>query len=267
MGDFFSEQRLTDIRCIDQMPAGHLSLGRVVAGLSIPEAIASVVNSDFQVIKFILLVATGEMMFFLWLVPVSNAAEIWKSRTHFENPFTTVTRTFRVAYTGHTLAAKSASLSYIDVWFALALMAALDAFAIVINFNRSLIHQFHYFVSLRMMSLAFIASFGFLLLYDSEHNMPQQLWRPVGVVLLCCALYYASIVVPERLHKLLPARGICASRGSLRGFCEQMCAFDLTWWRALMLAGINGAAGFVITTAVPAEWSMLNPVVHITWEV
>jgi hypothetical protein len=71
---------------------------------------------------------------------------------------------------GNNNTADSASLFYVDVWFALGLMAAVDAFVIVINFNRSLIHQFHYLISLRMMSLAFIISAAVLLLYGNEHN-------------------------------------------------------------------------------------------------
>jgi hypothetical protein len=45
-------------------------------------------------------------------------------------------------------------------------MAGVDAFAIVINFNRSLIHQFHYFISLRMALLAVIIPAAMLLLYN-----------------------------------------------------------------------------------------------------
>lgn len=146
---------------------------------------------------------------------------------------------------------------------------AVDAFAIVINFNRSLIHQFYYFVSLRMMSLAFIISAAVHLLNsNNEHNIPHWARRSAVIVsFLCYVLYMVSIFVLEKLHKLLPVRGIGASRGSLQKFSEQMCQFDLPWRRTLLFAVINGAVGFVLTSLVPAKWSMLNPVVHITWEV
>ncbi|KAJ2966462.1 hypothetical protein NQ176_g10140 [Zarea fungicola] len=46
-----------------------------------------------------------------------------------------------------------------------------------------------------------------------------------------------------------------------------MCCFDLPWRRTLLLSAINGAVGLALTTLVPAKWSMLNPALHITWEV
>lgn len=146
-------------------------------------------------------------------------------------------------------------------------MAAVDAFAIVVNFNRSLIHQFHYFVSLRMMVLAFILSTSAYFLHGNEHSAHHHVYRLAAAAFLGYALYAVSVLVLDKLHKLLPVRGIGESTGSLQKFSEHMCLFDLPWKRAIMLATVNGAVGFLLTTMVPAKWSILNPVVHITWEV
>lgn len=224
--------------------------------------------ADSSILKFWLLLLGGVVVFFAWLALFSRCAKVWEPRTNSKNAFTTVATSSNTTHSdGNRDTVDSPDLLYVDVWFALALMTAIDAFAIVTNFNRSLIHQFHYFVSLRMTSLAFIISAAVLLLYGQEHNTSFLAQHPVAAFFLCCVLYMISIFILEKLHKLLPVRGLSSSNGSLQKFSEQMSQFDIPWRRALLFAAINGAVGLVLTTLVPAKWSMLNPVVHITWEV
>jgi hypothetical protein len=212
-------------------------------------------------LKFWLLLLGGLVVFLAWLILFSRCAKIWGPNTNYENGFS-MPPVFEID-DSHNSPADS-GLLYVDVWFALALMAAVDAFAVVINFNRSLIHQFHYFISLRLTMLAFIISAAVHLLHD-KHNSQAQ--HPVIVFLLCYTFYIVSNIVFDKLHRLLPVRGIGASRGSFESFCEKMCQFDLPWGRALLFATVNGVVGLILTTLVPGKWAMLNPVVHITWEV
>lgn len=221
----------------------------------------SIFNTHFRLLKFWLLLLSGLVVFLAWLVLFSRCAKVWEPSTNFENAFSTVPA---AEMDDSNNSPVGTSLLYVDVWFALALMAAVDAFAVVINFNRSLIHQFHYFISLRMTSLAFIISAAVLLLHG-KHNSRAQ--HPATVFFLCYVFYMVSNFVFDRLHRLLPVRGIGASRESFEKYCEKMCQFDLPWGRALLFATTNGAVGLFLTTLVPAKWSMLNPVVHITWEV
>lgn len=220
--------------------------------------------ADPRLFKFWSLVVGGVAVFLSWLLLFSWCAKVWRPSANFQDAFKPSVARFSDTASG---ANSPVGLVCVDIWFALALMAAVDAFAIVVNFNRSLIHQFHYFVSLRMMVLAFIVSTAVYFLHGNEHSARHQVYRLAAAVLLGSALYAVSVLVLDRLHKLLPVRGVSASPGSLQKFSEHMCLFDLPWKRAVMLATVNGAVGFLLATLVPAKWSILNPVVHITWEV
>lgn len=213
--------------------------------------------------KFWLLLTGGILAFATWLLVATRYANIWEFKDSHSNAvfsFSNIgTRRGGIYSTDDSI------LLYIDIWFALALMASVDAFAIVLHFNRSLIHQFHYFVSLRMMSLAFIISTGLLLVYGSEHDRTSR--HPVAVICFCLLLYLTLNIVFQQLHKLLPARGISITPGSLQSFSDQMCPFDLPWRRIILFAAINGAFGLALVALVPAKWSLINPVLHIAWEV
>jgi hypothetical protein len=266
-----------DVRCTGDEKAKTTSINSTMTELPISTVLMSFDTTNYCILKFWLLALGGVAIFFAWLVLFTRCAGIWGLGVALSAPFNTLPTHIENTSTAagpvdmtssaNKKSTGSAGLFYVDVWFALALMAAVDAFAIVINFNRSLIHQFHYFISLRMMSLAFVISVAVLLLSGNEHNNAQKSQHPAAVIFLCCVLYMVSIFATEKLHKLLPVRGTSATRGSLQEFSQQMCLFDLPWRRALLFAATNGVVGLVLTTLVPTEWSMLNPVVHITWEV
>lgn len=242
----------------------HVKLASISNAIGVLSGSSSFDAVGTRLVKFWSLLVAGLAVFFAWLVLFSRCANVLASAANYGDALTAgSSSSCSDERTSHSNAASY--LVYVDIWFALALMAAIDAFAIVLNFNRSLIHQFHYFVSLRMTSLAFIISTGLLLLYGDEENRAAQ--HPAVVALFCCAAYMASILIFQQLHKLIPARGISATTGSLQKFTDQMSLFDLPWKRTLPFAAINGAVGLALTTLVPAKWSMLNPVLHITWEV
>ena len=104
--------------------------------------------------------------------------------------------------------ANTTPLAYVDVWYAFVLVAALDALMITLNFNRALLHQWHYFVSLRMAILAFLAP---LFLYLLERNGIDHLGSLYNVAVVlgcagcCLALYVLGYVLTEWAHRFLPA--------------------------------------------------------------
>ncbi|KAJ5634928.1 uncharacterized protein N7484_008241 [Penicillium longicatenatum] len=236
-----------------------------MAELSIA-AVFTHVTVDACVLKFWLLLLGGVVAFFGWIVLVSRYAQVWGPSPSFEAA-TTFTTLINMTNSSHYKIANPASLFYGDIWCALALMAAIDASTIVMNFNRSLIHQFHYFISLRMTSLAFIISAPFLLLHSDGHNSSSLVYHPLAIFMVCCIVYILAIFVTNKLHKLLPVRGVGASRGCLEKFSKQLCLFDLPWVHNILFAAINGAVGLALATINPSEWSMMNPLMLITWEV
>ncbi|GES58553.1 retinol dehydrogenase protein [Aspergillus terreus] len=79
----------------------------------------------------------------------------------------------------------SSRLTSIDVWFALELMVAIDAFAIATTFNRTLINKWHYFASLRMMALSSIISFASYLRGVGDRTTVSISRHPVAVLGAC----------------------------------------------------------------------------------
>ena len=233
------------------------------AELTVSAVLMSCNITQSCILNFWLLLLGGLLVFFAWIAFFSRQAKLWGPEASSENAFSTVTHPIETSDNSINDTPPVALLC-VDIWFALTLMAGVDAFAIVINFNRSLIHQLHYFISLRMTLLAVIIPTAILLLHD---NKSSTLSAKTAIFLLCCIVYRVSIPFTHRLHRLIPARGIGASRSSLQNYSEKMCLFDLRWRRNLLFAAINGAVGLGLTTLVPIKWSMLSPVVHITWKV
>lgn len=217
---------------------------------------AMICSADRRVFKFWSLLAFGLLAFAGWLALFSWCAHVVSG--------TEVAQSFGAS--GYGDSKDNSALVYVDVWFALAIMAAFDAFAIVLNFNRSLIHQFHYYVSLRMTTLAFVVASAVRLLSPSP-DRPLNIPFVAAVLLGCAAVYAVIFLITERLHRLLPVRGLGMASGSLDEFSDHISSFDIPWPRALLYAAINGGVGFALTTLVPSKFAMLNPIVHITWYV
>ncbi len=98
----------------------------------------------------------------------------------------------------------------------LALPAALDAIATVGTFNRSIIDNWHYFISVRMMALASIISF-LVLLSSNEVAVPYMLRYPAVVLFSALAMYIllgylgCCAYTPSHTRLLIPAAGLYKS--------------------------------------------------------
>lgn len=141
------------------------------AELTVSAVLMSCNITQSGILNFWLLLLGGVLVFFAWIAFFSRQAKLWGPETNSENAFSTVTHPIR-SIDNNINDTPPAALLCVDIWFALTLMAGVDAFAIVINFNRSLIHQFHYFISLRMMLLAVIIPAAMLLLYNKYAYPP-----------------------------------------------------------------------------------------------
>ncbi|KJZ74369.1 hypothetical protein HIM_06179 [Hirsutella minnesotensis 3608] len=89
-----------------------------------------------------------------------------------------------------------------DVWFALSLTVAADAFAVVLTFNGALIRRFHYAVSQRMMFLASIFSFFVSRWNSLEPNfIVRYPLISASMGLVCYALFSLAL---DRFEKTSP---------------------------------------------------------------
>jgi len=143
----------------------------------------------------------------------------------------------------------------LDVWYAMAGLAAFDAFVVAFNFNRSLIHQWHYFISLRITAVAAIVGY----LFTVENYLLLQ-------TLLMLVLYAFIIVITEWFHTFLPHRSSRTGPGSAKQFHDEIASLEVSWPRAMLYAALTGSVGFAFTLLVPRSLSPLSPVVYLAFE-
>lgn len=153
-----------------------------------------------------------------------------------------------------------------DIWFALSISTAVDATSIVFNGNRSLIHQFHYCVSMKMLCLATIISIGaYIILSKSEKT--EGIYHSGIVILLGGISYIICVFIMDMLRKLVPSRSMKYGNGSLQGFLAQIGCFDVSWIRASLYTVIGGGFGVVLLLLLPAKYAVFIPPMHFTFEV
>ncbi|KAK5998227.1 hypothetical protein PT974_00600 [Cladobotryum mycophilum] len=163
----------------------------------------------------------------------------------------------------------SAALLSMDVWFAVALMANIDALIVVMNFNRRLITRFHYAVTLRMMMLASIFSFGVLLWnleganFVSKHPVTSAVMALGGYLLFGRTLDRFETPIPTTTSHDGSVSGF--ARGSLQQYGEVLSLYDLPWPRVVFSSVVMVGAGF-LTLTVPPPWSILAPIFLIFFE-
>ncbi|KAL2839871.1 hypothetical protein BJX68DRAFT_271922 [Aspergillus pseudodeflectus] len=79
----------------------------------------------------------------------------------------------------------------VDVWFGLALIPTFDAIAIVGTCNLAIINRWHYFVSIRMMVLAYLASI--IVILSSKPGTTKFIYEHPGSVFMLAVAVYAGI--------------------------------------------------------------------------
>lgn len=152
-----------------------------------------------------------------------------------------------------------------EVWFALAFTTVIDAFAVVANFNRVLLKQFHHVVNLRMMLLAAIISSGVLLWADKDVtlSLPHRLLFAAGGLLL----YLFCGMILDSFRPPIPTKDACYHPSSLQLYAENLSQFDVSWRKAIYLTAVTGGAALMLTICVPPSLSGLTPILQIGFEV
>lgn len=152
----------------------------------------------------------------------------------------------------------------IDIWFAFLIAASLDASFIVLDFNRALIHQWHYFVGMTMAALGSLIA---LAVYWIGNLHSPEVFNILWVVLVCTALYAGVVMLLEKVHTLMPPRGRSKTHGSLESFSVNVFQFDLPWKRTISYAALSGSVGWVLLKVVPVSLYILNPIIQVTCEI
>jgi hypothetical protein len=162
--------------------------------------------------------------------------------------------------------AHSAALLCGDVWLALSLMAGTDAFWVVATFNHTLMKNWHYFISLRMMALASIISF--CLYIPSNWRKSTTRFQDYSFALSLSFLsYFIFNYALSRLHRRPPTTTTNAHFGSIQQYSDKMSRFSFGWSRALHVSAIICSFPTVLTMVMPSGWVTIIPLLTIPFEV
>lgn len=152
----------------------------------------------------------------------------------------------------------------VDVWFALAFMPALDAITVVGSCNRPIIDHWHYFVSVRMMALASLASFIILL----SGNPAAYVSQYPGMVCIFTLITYSLIgLCLDQFRAPPPKRSTNLRNWSLSEYANALSRSRGTWRAAMASTAVTCGLGTVLTALIPADWSTIIPVVTTGFEV
>lgn len=152
----------------------------------------------------------------------------------------------------------------VDVWFALAFMPALDAITVVGSCNRPIIDHWHYFVSVRMMALASLASFTILLSGNSTSYVSQY----SGMVCIFAFITYGLIgLCLDQFRAPPPKRSTNLRNWSLSEYANALSRSRGTWRAAMASTSVTCGLGTVLTALIPSDWSTIIPVITTGFEV
>ncbi|KAL6918308.1 hypothetical protein FSHL1_009730 [Fusarium sambucinum] len=159
----------------------------------------------------------------------------------------------------------SAALLCGDVWLALSLMAGTDAFWVVATFNHTLMKNWHYFVSMRMMALASILSFC-LYIPSNWGDKATRLQDYSFALCLSCLTYFFFNYALSRAHRRPPTTLINAQFGTLRHYSDKMSRSSFGWSRALQISAIICSFPTILTAIMPLGCVTVIPLLTIPFE-
>lgn len=146
-------------------------------------------------------------------------------------------------------------VSGIDVWFALSIVPAVDAMAVVFTFNGQLIRQFHYAVSQRLLFLASVVSWVLTSQYPAR-------WIVPGCV--ACKVFGDLL---DRFETPVASQSHSACWGTLSAYSQKLRYSESTWTIAVLNSAAITSFGLVLSMLLRPPWTFLVPIAHIFFEV
>ncbi|PYH85383.1 hypothetical protein BO82DRAFT_429389 [Aspergillus uvarum CBS 121591] len=226
--------------------------------------------NDRRVLVFWLLEIVAVLQFIVWLVVVSHVAAIpvgfRPSAAKFTlksylSPSSNATILHHSDREGRVHPVRPAQQAAIDLWFGLCFPVVVDAFAVVLTFNRALIRKFHNAVSQR---LVFLASMILWAVWSWNAEPGAFAARHPVLSLAGGFLLYGllgSILDTLETHTTPPARW-----ATFAEYSKTLGRTETSWAHAATLAAVVGGLGLLLTWLIPAPWSAGLPVIHILSE-
>ncbi|KAL2846375.1 hypothetical protein BJY01DRAFT_247279 [Aspergillus pseudoustus] len=166
---------------------------------------------------------------------------------------------------------EDASLTHhiaVDVWFALVLLPTFDAITILTTFNSAIIARWHSFISIRMILLAYLASYT-VILSGKPRTSAYINKYPVLVFMLGLVIYGAlgacldlcRAPLPRKKHGIMNLR-----KWTISEYVNFQGRSNGTWRAAVVSTVLTCGLAPLLAIIVPVEWSSIIPVIAVAFE-
>ncbi|PYI23559.1 hypothetical protein BO99DRAFT_428843 [Aspergillus violaceofuscus CBS 115571] len=227
--------------------------------------------NDRRVRVFWLLEIVAILQFIVWLVVASHVAAIpvgfrpsaakFTVQSHL-SPSSNATILHHSDREGGVHPVRPAQQAAIDLWFGLCFPVVVDAFAVVLTFNRALIRKFHNAVSQRLVFLA-----SMILWAVWSWNAEPGAFAAQHPVLSLAGGFLLYGLLGSILDTLETRATPPACWATFAEYSKTLGRTETSWAHAATLAAVVGGLGLLSTWLIPAPWSAGLPVIHILSEV
>jgi hypothetical protein len=154
----------------------------------------------------------------------------------------------------------------VDVWFGLALIPTFDAIAIVGTCNLAIINRWHYFVSIRIMVLAYLASI--IVILSGKPGTSNFIYEHPGSVFTLTLAVYAGIGACLDYFRSPPLKTSMNLRAwTVSEYVGAIGRVDGTWSEAIIATAVTCGLAPALTITLPVEWWGIIPLVSTAFEV
>ncbi|CEL09814.1 hypothetical protein ASPCAL12943 [Aspergillus calidoustus] len=153
----------------------------------------------------------------------------------------------------------------VDVWFGLTLMPTFDAIAIVGTCNLAIINRWHYFVSIRTMVLAYLASI--IVILSSKPGTTNFIYEHPGSVFMLTLAVYAGMGACLDYFRAPPPRTSMNPRAwTMSEYVGAIGRSDGTWSEAIIVTAVTCGLAPALTISLPVECWGIIPLVSTAFE-
>jgi hypothetical protein len=199
-------------------------------------------------------------VFLLYTAILYRLSSIWDR--HSPPPDTKPTSTSTTDF-NH---ADSSKVIAVDVWFGLALIPTFDAIAIVGTCNLTIINRWHYFVSIRMMVLAYLAS-AIVILSDKPGTSNYIRAHPIVVFVFAMAIYGAIGACLDYFRAPPPKTSMNLREWTISKYVRALGRSNGTWGTAVRATAVTCGLAPLLTITLPTGWWGMIPLISTGFEV
>ncbi|KAL3444149.1 hypothetical protein BJX65DRAFT_311116 [Aspergillus insuetus] len=153
----------------------------------------------------------------------------------------------------------------VDFWFGLALISTFDAIAIVGTCNLTIINRWHYFVSIRMMALAYLAS-TIVILSGKPGTSNYIHEHPLLVCVIAMAVYGSIGACLDYFRAPPPKQSMNLRDWTMPEYVRALGRSKGTWSVAVISTTMTCGLSPVLMISLPTEWWGVIPLVSTAFE-